>query len=200
MSSTRIFKITKLFLSICHTCKCLLFLRSLYGYHNNIATIPVTDPRCIVHQMAAAFAPSLVLGEKHSKHFRTISQDFLFLLQESGYMHIQTTKPDTVGKTLKVKLVKPRDLRVTETATWMKTNDDVYVKWTQLQKFTIPWNRQGEILLFKNRTIPDIDFVTVVYYCQESDWMIHRLVWLDTFWKSSQRGRILDGENFPMVD
>ena len=54
--------------------------------------------------MAVAFARSLVLGEEHSKHFKPVSEDFPFLLQETGYMHIQATKPDTVGKTLEVKI------------------------------------------------------------------------------------------------
>ena len=63
-----------------------------------MVNIPMTDPRCFAHQIAASFAPSLLLGAEHSKHFRPFSSQFGFLLQESGYMHIQATKPDTVGE------------------------------------------------------------------------------------------------------
>ena len=75
--------------------------RSLYGCHNNAVLVPMTDPRCFVHQLAASFAPNLILGAEHSKHFRPLSEEFPFLLQESGYMHIQATKPDTVGEKIR---------------------------------------------------------------------------------------------------
>ena len=66
-----------------------------------MVNVPITDPRLTVHQFVTSFAPSLFLGEEQSKHFRPMSEDFYMLLEELGYMHIQATKPDTVGEILK---------------------------------------------------------------------------------------------------
>ena len=72
--------------------------RSLYGLHLNTILMPVTNLRYFVHNLAASFAPSPILGAEHGKRFKTLSEEFPFSLQESGYMHIQAIKPDTVGE------------------------------------------------------------------------------------------------------
>ncbi len=74
------------------------FFRHLIGYHNNMVVLPISNMRLTLHQVAAGFFPSLFLNEQERMYFRPMSEDFAILLQESGYLHIQATKPDTVGE------------------------------------------------------------------------------------------------------
>ncbi len=55
-------------------------------------------PRSFVHQFAAWAFPSLFLSQEDQNVFKTIAEKIPFLLQEFGYMHLQATKPDTIGK------------------------------------------------------------------------------------------------------
>jgi len=50
--------------------------------------------------MATSFLPNILLteGEKELIEDKGFLQRIAFLMRESGYMHIQATKPDTVGK------------------------------------------------------------------------------------------------------
>lgn len=48
----------------------------------------------------ASFYPSLFMDEKYVSWVYPFWPNFLKLLQESGYMHIQATKPDTIGAAL----------------------------------------------------------------------------------------------------
>ena len=75
----------------------IFFCRVIIGLHNNMVSNSLFNPRAFLHQILAASFPKLVLGEEHSKHFTPIWKQFKFLLQETGYLHIQATKPDTVG-------------------------------------------------------------------------------------------------------
>ena len=45
-----------------------------------------------------AFIPSLVIDDEHHSKMYPMSHHVSRLLEETGYMHIQATKPDTVGK------------------------------------------------------------------------------------------------------
>ncbi len=83
----------------------LAFFRHLIGYHNNMVVLPVSNMRMTLHQVAAGYFPSLFLNEQDRKYFRPMSEDFATLLQETGYMHIQATKPDTVGMLSNVNIV-----------------------------------------------------------------------------------------------
>ena len=47
--------------------------------------------------LVANLFPSLVVEEKDYAKIN-MGYKFKFLLEETGYMHIQATKPDTVGK------------------------------------------------------------------------------------------------------
>lgn len=41
--------------------------------------------------------PSLIVESNEEKFTYPLSKVFLYLLEESGYMHLQATKPDTIG-------------------------------------------------------------------------------------------------------
>ena len=42
--------------------------------------------------------PSLVMDESEARNIYPLKDTFKFFLEESGYYHIQATKPDTVGE------------------------------------------------------------------------------------------------------
>lgn len=58
----------------------------------------MSDPFLFLQFIVGSFVPSLVLDPADHNKLYPFGEKFLFLLQESGYMHIQATKPDTVGK------------------------------------------------------------------------------------------------------
>ena len=73
------------------------------GLHVNMFPIPVMDPMILCHQVLASIAPSVFLDEADQKRLRVIN-NFGDMLRESGYMHLQATKPDTVGKICLIKI------------------------------------------------------------------------------------------------
>ena len=61
-------------------------------------TAPMT-PRVILKQLIGAWLPDLVFGsQSEADKIYPLGEKMLDVLKETGYMHIQATKPDTVGK------------------------------------------------------------------------------------------------------
>ncbi len=58
----------------------------------------VSTPETNLKVMLSQFMPSLFLKPEEYSKVIPIGEKFTFLLAESGYFHIQATKPDTVGK------------------------------------------------------------------------------------------------------
>lgn len=54
-------------------------------------------PMATFKQVIASFYPSYFIDEKYVSWYYPFFPKFVDLLQESGYMHIQGTKPDTIG-------------------------------------------------------------------------------------------------------
>ena len=48
--------------------------------------------------MVSQFFPSLILEPQDYPKVLNILDKYKFILEETGYMHIQATKPDTVGE------------------------------------------------------------------------------------------------------
>ena len=72
----------------------VLFFFSVKGYHSNMC-VPQQTMKNRVKRIVSYMLPSLFVEESHVER---LSQEPLFLLEESGYMHLQATKPDTVGQ------------------------------------------------------------------------------------------------------
>lgn len=66
-----------------------------------MALQPMTTTN-MVKTIIGAYFPSLVFNEPEIEHKKLYPQweRFSFLIRESGYMHLQATKPDTVGAAL----------------------------------------------------------------------------------------------------
>lgn len=61
----------------------------------------VNSPMANIKTFIASFYPSLFIeDEKLIKWIYPFGEKFMELLQESGYMHIQATKPETIGTAL----------------------------------------------------------------------------------------------------
>ncbi|CAK1555352.1 unnamed protein product [Leptosia nina] len=68
------------------------------GYHINM---PVSSrPISLVKFFLGSLFPSLFMEEKFVSRIYPLKQFFSYLLRESGYFHLQATKPDTVGVAL----------------------------------------------------------------------------------------------------
>ena len=74
--------------------------RNVLGIHLNNIIPQLTNPRVLLKQAVLAVWPSLLL-EAHEQATYSGQMDVLkTLLREMGYMHLQATRPDTVGESL----------------------------------------------------------------------------------------------------
>nr|ABD85119.1 juvenile hormone epoxide hydrolase [Spodoptera exigua] len=72
-----------------------LFPEDILGHHSNML---FTQHTCAtVRTLVGAFLPSLIIEEHLASRIYPLSSFFAYVLEEFGYMHIQATKPDTVG-------------------------------------------------------------------------------------------------------
>ncbi|KAJ8985149.1 hypothetical protein NQ317_012801 [Molorchus minor] len=79
-----------------------LYPDKILGVHSNMCFI--NTPLSNLKVFLGSFYPPLVVPKEHEDKVYPMSQKFMFLLLESGYMHLQATKPDTVLKDLQHRL------------------------------------------------------------------------------------------------
>lgn len=65
------------------------------GVHSNMCF--VNSPLSNIKRILGSFWPTLVVEEKYVDKVYPYGEKFAHILEETGYMHIQSTKPDTVG-------------------------------------------------------------------------------------------------------
>ncbi|CAG7824062.1 unnamed protein product [Allacma fusca] len=75
-----------------------LFPANVVGFHSN--TCMSSHPRATLRMLGATFFPSLFFNPQEAERFNPLTNSWTFLIRETGYMHIQATKPDTVGVAL----------------------------------------------------------------------------------------------------
>ncbi|KAF1625281.1 UNVERIFIED_CONTAM: Epoxide hydrolase 1, partial [Eudyptes robustus] len=73
-----------------------LYPESLIGVHLNLAMLNMAHPATFIRQIIGSYFPSLVFEDPAFSEF-SLKKDLFFMVKESGYLHIQATKPDTVG-------------------------------------------------------------------------------------------------------
>ena len=71
--------------------------RNVIGLHLNMVNTLMFTPSLFLKQLIGGIAPSLVMDPKDAHKVYPFWEKMQYLLKESGYMHIQATKPDTVG-------------------------------------------------------------------------------------------------------
>ncbi|VDN22561.1 unnamed protein product [Gongylonema pulchrum] len=72
----------------------LYFPQHVIGLHLNMAT--AISWKALLYQLVGLVLPKLAFSSETFHHFSP-STYFMDVLQETGYLHIQATKPDTVG-------------------------------------------------------------------------------------------------------
>lgn len=73
-----------------------IFPKNVIGYHTNMcfSNSPLTHLKIFI----AGLHPTAFVDEKHVDFHFPRSERIVYLITESGYMHLQCTKPDTIGK------------------------------------------------------------------------------------------------------
>lgn len=72
-----------------------LFPENILGQHSNMCAI--STPSSTFKAMIGSFFPEWFAGKDHAHQMYPLGDHFLTLLEEMGYLHLQATKPDTVG-------------------------------------------------------------------------------------------------------
>uniref|UniRef100_A0A182P364 Epoxide hydrolase N-terminal domain-containing protein n=1 Tax=Anopheles epiroticus TaxID=199890 RepID=A0A182P364_9DIPT len=74
------------------------FQSNVLGLHLNMCSImtPLSYPKLFL----ASLRPSLFIDEKYVDYYFPLGEKFSNIIEETGYMHIQSTKPDTIGSVL----------------------------------------------------------------------------------------------------
>lgn len=75
-----------------------LFPDNVLGYHSNMCSN--MGPIGLLKMILANFMPSLFYEKQHSGFFKPLGEFFANTMEEMGYMHLQATKPDTIGTVL----------------------------------------------------------------------------------------------------
>nr|XP_034825845.1 juvenile hormone epoxide hydrolase-like [Maniola hyperantus] len=75
-----------------------MFQNEVLGYHSNM--LAVQNGWSLFKTMIGALFPSLVVEPHLTDRMYPLSRHFAYILEEFGYLHLQATKPDTVGVAL----------------------------------------------------------------------------------------------------
>lgn len=73
-----------------------LFPENVIGFHSNLCAS--LSPYSFLKGTIASLYPSLFIDEEYVDFVFPQGEKFFGLLEESGYFHIQSTKPDTIGE------------------------------------------------------------------------------------------------------
>lgn len=73
-----------------------LFPENVKGYHSTDCA--VYTPYALMKLLIASVAPKFFVEPNTKEFFFPLGEVFRRALRESGYMHIQATKPDTIGR------------------------------------------------------------------------------------------------------
>ena len=72
-----------------------MFPENIYGVHLNMAFIP-RNLKTTLLQIFGSYFPTLVWKDREFDSY-SVKKMFIEIIKETGYMHIQSTKPDTIG-------------------------------------------------------------------------------------------------------
>lgn len=75
-----------------------LFPENVIGYHSNMCN--AMTPLGNIKQTIASLYPKMFMDEEHVEFIFPFFPKMKTLIVESGYMHLQATKPDTIGVAL----------------------------------------------------------------------------------------------------
>lgn len=73
-----------------------MFPENVLGYHSNMCF--VDSPMAHIKAFISSYYPSAFIEEEYQDFIFPRMEKFAGLILESGYMHLQATKPDTIGR------------------------------------------------------------------------------------------------------
>lgn len=73
-----------------------LFPENVLGHHSNLCFLNTLSSN--IKSFVGSLFPEWFAGKQNVHKIYPLSEHFFTLLEESGYFHIQATKPDTVGE------------------------------------------------------------------------------------------------------
>ncbi|XP_047539262.1 juvenile hormone epoxide hydrolase-like isoform X1 [Vanessa atalanta] len=80
------------------SCMATFFPDEVLGYHSNMPFI--MSPKVTLITLIGALYPPLVVGSNVQDRMYPMLEKYANIIEETGYMHIQSTKPDTIGVAL----------------------------------------------------------------------------------------------------
>ncbi|XP_067629946.1 juvenile hormone epoxide hydrolase 1-like [Eurosta solidaginis] len=75
-----------------------LYPQNVLAYHSNMCI--AVNPLALITKAMRALFPNFFLNAEQRDFFRTFSEENSYILEETGYLHLQATKPDTIGAAL----------------------------------------------------------------------------------------------------
>ncbi|KAJ8938573.1 hypothetical protein NQ314_011432 [Rhamnusium bicolor] len=75
----------------------ILYPDTVLGFHSNMCT--VYTPKSFLRALLSTVFPSWYVKPEHYDRVFPLKEKFFEKLRESGYLHIQATKPDTIATT-----------------------------------------------------------------------------------------------------
>nr|AEE62377.1 unknown [Dendroctonus ponderosae] len=73
----------------------VLYPENVLGYHTNMASI--MTPLSYIKYILGSFCPSWLVKPEHQDRVFPLWDKFVYRIRETGYLHLQATKPDTIG-------------------------------------------------------------------------------------------------------
>lgn len=77
-----------------------LYPQSVTGFHTNLLAM-MPSSRVVIRLLIGSYFPNWICTEVEKDLVYPMSNVFTFMIEETGYLHIQATKPDTVGIALR---------------------------------------------------------------------------------------------------
>lgn len=75
----------------------VLFPQNVIAYHSNMCTSSIFSTTSIFKKFIASFYPPLFIPGEFADFVFPAMEKLPNILEESGYFHLQATKPDTIG-------------------------------------------------------------------------------------------------------
>uniref|UniRef100_A0AAG5DUK4 Epoxide hydrolase n=1 Tax=Anopheles atroparvus TaxID=41427 RepID=A0AAG5DUK4_ANOAO len=95
----------------------ILFEKDILGIHLNMC-MASESPSTIVKMMLSSFAPTAFIEKQFIDFYQPIWPKIAQLILEGGYMHLQATKPDTIGAALEANPVGLAAYILEKFSTW----------------------------------------------------------------------------------
>lgn len=57
----------------------------------------VNNGKAMIYRLVSSIYPSLIVSPEHQSRVYPLGEHLSFILRESAYLHLQATKPDTIG-------------------------------------------------------------------------------------------------------